>query len=190
MVEARRWFVAVTTAGGEFLAQSEINAEAADGRTDVAVFLPQDRPRVIVRTNRLGKELSRKTIRVPLMRGYVFVQFDPSIGAWRRLYSTRGVERLLGMDPRRPQPLCSRFVEHLIRRSEASGVVPDPVQAMLTIGARVRVVGHQWLEGSSGTVSAVRRGLARIEFAGFTWDAWLPAEVLVEVEATQEGGSA
>lgn len=179
-VVGRQWYVAVTTGGGEFLARNEIASRSE--KLDVVAFLPLDRPREIVRTSRVtGREVARKSIPVPLLRGYIFVSFDLSTSAWRRLYGVPGVERLLGMDPRRPQPIPSAFVDGLMRRAEKTGVIADPIAVMIEAGARVRVVGHTLLEGQQGTVNAVKRGLVRIDFDGFTWDAWMPSNLIEEV---------
>lgn len=176
----RRWYVAVTAAGGEFLARSELlrRSEA----TGLTCFLPLDKPRVIVRQNRAGREVSRKFIPVPLLRGYLFLQFDPRRDYWQSIYSTPGFERLLGMDRYRPEPIPSEFVDRLMREASATGVIAEPRRVMLSIGAQVEVIQHHMLLGQQrGQVIDVRRDKVRIEFHGSVWDAWIPAEMVAEV---------
>jgi transcription antitermination factor NusG len=187
-VADRRWYVAVTTAGGEFLARSELLSRSE--ATGLSCFLPLDKPRVIVRHNRAGREVARKIVPVPLLRGYLFVQFDPRRDRWQSIYSTPGLERLLGMDRYRPEPIPCAFVERLMRDASATGVVAEPRRAMLAIGAEVTVIQHHWLSGQQGEVKDVKRDQVRIAFRGFTWDAWIPAELVEQVNADPDGEDA
>jgi transcription antitermination factor NusG len=173
-VVGRRWYVAVTTAGGEFLARSELLARSE--ATGLSCFLPLDKPRVVVRFNRAGREVSRKHIPVPLLRGYLFVQFDPRRDHWQSIYSTPGLERLLGMDRYRPEPIPTAFVERLMREATLSGVVTEPVRVLLDVGAQVRVVDHHLLEGQAGEVTEARPGRVKVAFQGFSFELWIDAK--------------
>ena len=175
----RRWFVVVTNHGSEFLARDAIASESA--KTGVVPFMPLDQPREIIRTNRAGRIVSRRSVPVPLLYRYLFCNFDPANSGWRRLYGTPGVERVLGMTPTAPQPIDPGFIEGMLQRASKEGVVPDVVRTMTEMGATLELMGHAWKSGAKGQTHGDPRVLVRISFHGFSWDAWMPGRLFAEM---------
>jgi hypothetical protein len=170
-----QWHVAVTTPGGERLARDAVNADAAE--TGVVAFLPMDTPREVITTSRrTGRVLSRRSIPVVLMAGYLFVHFDPRAQGWRRLYRTPGIERLLGLNPMRPDAIEGGFIAGLMLTASKQGVVPDALPKLVELGATVEALGHSWKQGSKGQQHDAPRVLVRIAIGGLALDAWVPGD--------------
>jgi len=60
---------------------------------------------------------------VSLFPPYLFVEFDPEVDPWRRIYSTRGVRQLFSTAPERPTPIPVGIVESLISRAGPEGII-------------------------------------------------------------------
>ena len=120
----RSWSVVRTHAHRESLAASAL------GEQGFAVVCPR-----MLRTVRRSRRLVDRL--VPLFPGYVFVALDGGPQAWRPINSTRGVRALLSAAGGRPSTLPAGFVEEVLARSSADGVVAPP--ANLAPGQRVRV---------------------------------------------------
>jgi transcription antitermination factor NusG len=176
----RRWYVAVTNPNEERLARDAVNADSEF--SGAVAFLPLDKPREVLRTVR-GRVVSRRSIPVVLMAGYLFVSFDHADGGWRRLYGTPGVKKLLGLDPMRPQPIDDGFIAGLMLSASKEGVVPDAVQTMVGLGATVEALGHSWMAGRKGQQHDAPRVLTRITLGSMAFDAWLPGAVFGELRA-------
>ena len=76
------WYVVQT------LVKDELRAREHLQRQEFDVFLPMFGKVVVQRS-------ARKVSLSALFPGYLFVQFDPTITAWRAINGTRGVQRLL-----------------------------------------------------------------------------------------------
>ena len=101
-------------------------------------------PEILVKRTVRGQKVE---ICRPLFRGYIFVQFDREVSGWKRIHSTRGVQRLFGGNT--PWPLPAGEAERLLERCDAGPVVEDEFPG-LVIGKWVRGgEGSGWLEGRS-----------------------------------------
>ncbi len=74
----------------------------------------------------------------PLFPGYLFVSFKQTDLRWTAINSTRGVARLIVVDPRRPTPLPRPLMAGLMARCDDRGILLPPDD--LVIGDRVRVL--------------------------------------------------
>lgn len=178
-VVGRRWYVAATSPGAEIMAHDAIKARSH--KHGVVPLLPLDEPRTVFRKNRAGRVISRRTFPVVLLYGYCFVNFDIAEVGWQSLYRTPGIERLLGLNPSRPEPIDAGFIEGLMSRAAADGRVPDAAKAMVELGAKLDLVGHAWKTGPKGQVHGAPRVLVEIDFHGFRWTAWMPARLFAEL---------
>lgn len=183
-IVGRRWFVVQTEPNAEFLARNEI--KQISDKTGVVPFLPLDRPRKVIRTNRIGRIVSRRTFPVVLMYRYLFVNFDVNEPGWQRIYSCPGVKRILGMTATRPAPIDAGFIEHLLTAASKEGVVPDAAQTMIRLGATLELLGHGWKSGRYGQVHENPRVFVRVDFHGFSWDAWFPGQLFAGIRAVTE----
>lgn len=127
---AARYYVALTNPGADQVARVELE------RVGIAVTLLTriyESPVDQVRPWRGGAQRS-----APLFPGYLFLSMD--VGAagarWRLACSRRGVQRLLGPTPERPQPVPVGIVEDLVARWRAGEYDERGKQAAL---ARVQV---------------------------------------------------
>jgi len=93
-------------------------------------------PEILGSQKRQGKLLQT---RKPLFPGYIFIHFDPSIGGWTAINSTRGISRLITTDPRRPPyPLPEKLMAELTARCDPSELILPADD--LAIGDRIRIL--------------------------------------------------
>ena len=187
-VVGRRWYVAATSPGAEVMAHDAIKAKSF--KTGVLPFLPLDQPRTVIRKNRVGRVVSRRTFPVVLLYGYCFVNFDVAEIGWRSLYRTPGVERLLGLNPNRPEPIDPGFIEGLMSKAAADGRVTDAAKTMVELGAKLEIHGHSWKTGRKGQIHEAPRVLVQIDFHGFAWTAWMPTRLFAELRDLEDEGDA
>ena len=119
------WFAVQLKRGGLRHARENLR------RQGFGVFSPKRRE-----TSRRRDKL--QTLERPLFPGYLFVQFDPKQPGWTAVQNTRGVSRILMMDPRAPQPLPEPVMEELIARCDRHEVLIG--ERGLRKGDTVRVV--------------------------------------------------
>lgn len=100
---AARWYVAETHPRKELWAIEHL------ARQGFATFFPRFR-KDPARRQRDGAVLS------PAFPGYVFVAFDQAMHGWGSINSTRGIKRLVGPTPNRPQPVPQPAMELLQKR--------------------------------------------------------------------------
>jgi transcriptional antiterminator RfaH len=74
----------------------------------------------------------------PLFPGYLFVQFDPLDGHWRKLNSTRGVSRIVALSAE-PTAVPDALMEGLMARCDGAGQLLPPDE--LSAGDEVRITG-------------------------------------------------
>lgn len=67
---------------------------------------------------------SQTNIVSSLFGSYFFTKFALAYH-WEPILSTRGISRLIGVTPARPQPIATSIVENLISRTSDRGVVDD-----------------------------------------------------------------
>lgn len=87
------------------------------------------------KTRRHARRL--ETVLAPYFPGYLFVQFDPTRQAWRRINGTFGVLRIV-MYGEQPAAVPKGIVETLMNASDESGTLFP--QAILNIGQTIRVL--------------------------------------------------
>jgi transcription antitermination factor NusG len=119
-----RWFVAATKPSRETFALEQLTNQA------FVSFLPLAR-----QTARSGGRLIDR--RVPYFPGYLFIRFDPALGSWRAVNSTRGIRRLI-MAGGGPVPLPEGFVEGLGALAGSDGTIRP--EHDLRVGDRVQIV--------------------------------------------------
>ena len=102
--------------------------------------------------------------RSPLFPGYVFVQFDVQAPdqAWRKIHSTQGVLRLLGLTGEQPSPVRANIMDELL----ASGGLVEDVRfrAIFNIGESVEF-SEGPLKGQVGRVTQVSRNRVALLFS-------------------------
>lgn len=121
----------------------------------------------------------------PMFAPYLFVEFDVARDPWgeiKRLPCVQDAGVLYLTDPCRPTPVPVRMLDAVRAVIGKHGVVPDPVAAMVAIGAEVRIIDGPG-EGMTGTVERVRRGAreARLAVDGCVLPMWVPADRLALV---------
>jgi len=90
------------------------------------------------------KSGSQVATRKPLFPGYFFVNFDPTTNGWSAINSTRGVARLVVVDPRNPVPLPQRLMAGLLARCDQNGqLLPH---RDLDVGDRIRILSGPFAE--------------------------------------------
>lgn len=92
-------------------------------------------PRMIVSRRQSGRIVRREDMVFP---GYVFVQFDPVRPGWQAINGTPGITRLLIGDPHDPRPVPGAFMQALLARCDATGLIVPP--DALDVGDRVEMV--------------------------------------------------
>lgn len=120
-----QWFVAQVKPNQSELAKINL------GRQGIDYFMPE-----MVRN--LPTSIGRKSKRVALFPGYMFVSLDLSSSTWAKVRSTRGISRLVTFGSRMPFPLPTGFVEDLQSVAEQTGFIPT--EPNVTEGSLVRVV--------------------------------------------------
>lgn len=135
--ESKNWLVAQLKPQGLKRAEENLTRQGFES------FCPKRLESRVEGGRRLSKTL-------PLFPGYLFVLFDPSAQGWTAINATRGVSRLLLVDPRKPTPLPAEFMAGLMARCDVFGVIGAPPD--LDVGDTIRVV--------SGAFAAT---IARIE---------------------------
>lgn len=65
------------------------------------------------------------TVTVPLFSGYMFVEFDIKKDKWKSICNTQGVYKLLTAKEHSCEALPRGFIEEMLRRSDADGVVQE-----------------------------------------------------------------
>lgn len=133
-----RWFLAQLKPGGDQRARQNL------ARQGIRSFMPSR----AVTQRRAGR--LHEVVR-PLFPGYLFVQVDPAVGAWRRINSTYGVSRLVGFGGAGPSEVPVEFVSGLMARTD-EGERLVPVVSDYATGDAVRIVAGPFA-----------RQLARIE---------------------------
>ena len=123
--EGKNWFVAQLKPQGLKRAEENLTRQGFES------FCPK---RLESRV-RGGRRLSTM---LPLFPGYLFVSFDPSAQGWTAINGTRGVSRLLLVNPRTPTPLPPEFMAGLMARCDEQGVIGAPPD--LDVGDTIRVV--------------------------------------------------
>jgi transcriptional antiterminator RfaH len=78
----------------------------------------------------------RSDTRAPLFPGYLFVGFDPARPGWNAINNTRGVSRLISLDPRKPSFVPAGFMAALMERCDEDALLLPP--ADLEVGDRGR----------------------------------------------------
>lgn len=145
-----RWYCIEVAPRMERLAVAEIKALGLTALT--AEYLASRKVRQRVRG---GVRIVEQPVVMPAFPRYVFAEFDASGAGWRRIATRRGVKRLMGGDPERPQPVSApqmawviaQFGEDGVQRRASVGVEP------IAVGAMVRVLGGP-LEGHAARVVA------------------------------------
>lgn len=102
---AQRYYVAQTNPGAEQLARGELAKAGFEAVFLTRIYETAPDP---VRPWRGGAQ--RQT---PLFPGYLFITLDLAVQGWRVAASRRGVHRLLGQSPERPEPVPVGVVEGL-----------------------------------------------------------------------------
>lgn len=122
--EGERWFAAATLPGREFVAVEHLERQL------FSTFCPLEE---VVRRH------ARKTTKavVPVFRGYVFVQLDPTTARWRSINGTWGIRALIsGADG--PTPIRAGVVETLLASTDEAGILRfvDPLQPGMAVRLR------------------------------------------------------
>ncbi len=140
-----QWFAVATQPSRENLAIAQLR------RQNFNSFLPLRRKTV---------RHARKTSEVcaPLFPGYLFVSFNEN-AKWRSVNGTPGVRHLVSAGER-PLPLPPGFVETLLERSDASGLVN--FSSTLTPGDKVVVLSGPFAEQIGLLEAADGNGRVRI----------------------------
>jgi len=86
----------------------------------------------------MAKSPRPKESREPLFPGYIFLQFDRSHAKSIAINSTRGVSRLISLDPRHPSTIAPQYIAELKERCDETGLLLPPVD--LQVGERVRIL--------------------------------------------------
>lgn len=109
----RLWYVVQTKPREEKIA--ELNLK----RQDFEVFLPLCRKIV----NHARK---KQAVLSPLFPGYLFIKLDAEGYDWRSVNGSRGVRRLVGSNPVKPESMPEPVMDELIRRcDQQSTYLPD-----------------------------------------------------------------
>ncbi|UOA34123.1 Transcription antitermination protein RfaH (plasmid) [Sulfitobacter sp. DSM 110093] len=120
------WFVAQLRPHGLAQARKHLN------RQGFQTFSPA----CLTNHERQGKLIQE---RKPLFPGYLFINFDPSLGGWTAINSTRGISRLITTDPRHPpRPLPEKLMVGLKARCDSSELILPADD--LAIGDRIRIL--------------------------------------------------
>lgn len=118
---AVRWHVAQCCPRGEFVAKMNIV-----DKLKLDAFFPTEEAR---------RSIGRRSadIVVPLFPGYIFVEFDAGVTAWRDINKLRGVMRLLCKDDR-PLAVPMGQVEQLRQRANSDGLIVEPDRIIAEMG--------------------------------------------------------
>jgi transcription antitermination factor NusG len=141
-----RWFAATTLPRQEMVAAENLRAQ------EFEFLLPR---------MRVTKRHARRVVEAidPVFPGYIFIQMDPALTAWRRINGTRGISHLV-MSGERPLPARKGVVETIISSIGPDGLIKftDPVQP----GAKVRLVAGPFAEALGEVVSLDGRGRVKL----------------------------
>jgi transcriptional antiterminator RfaH len=158
----RRWHVVQVDARRQ-VARTEEDCEHHDDICDriaelaFDVFNPQVTKRVRVYTGR------HRTVRRPMLPGYLFAGFDARRECWQALIGVHGVLRVLMLEER-PVPVPDAVIEHLrgreIELADQRRRRGQPIG--LRIGAYVRIIEPLAFSGLFGTVASIDQRLGRI----------------------------
>lgn len=107
-----------------------------------------------IRTGRLRQK--RTTVTAPLFPRYLFVRFDVGIIGWRKITSTKGVQRIMGRDSEHPTPLPLLALDDLRARFDAGEFVKRIATYSISAGDQIRVTQGAFA-GHSG-VCTISRG--------------------------------
>ena len=97
--------------------QQELLAAASVRESDG--HFPCILPMHAIDRRRKGRTVNRRF--VTLFPRYMFVAFDPDGERWRTIASLRGVRRLIGLNPERPEPVPDLPMAEIIGRTEERG---------------------------------------------------------------------
>lgn len=126
----------------------------------------------------LGRQKVRQVVRgvarlveqdvlLPAFPRYVFAEFDAEAHGWRKIATRRGVKRLMGGDPERPQAVSAVQMAWVIGQFGEDGAQRAPAKPMapLVVGWMVRVVAGP-LEGHVARVLRSNGRTVSVEWAG------------------------
>lgn len=108
MSRGRQWYVGQLKPNGLAIAERNL------ARQGIETFCPWQ----IQTLRRSGRLVDVKR---PLFPGYIFLRFDPEAGLWRSVHATRGMTRLVQMNPGAPTPLPKALIENLQARCGPDG---------------------------------------------------------------------
>lgn len=102
-----------------------------------------------------GRRVAARPAHVlPAIPGYFFARFDPHLDAWRRIASVRGVDRILGPTPERPQPIADAAMALMQSQCNEHGVLlaslPVERHRPVRVGERVTIGGDGPFAGLQG----------------------------------------
>jgi transcriptional antiterminator RfaH len=126
------WIVVVSKPGQERRAKRELEQQGFE------IYLPM----------KLVVNRKRELIASPFFPRYMFARVSLQVGDWRAIWSTYGVQGLLG-SPTRPHGVADAVVER-IQAAEESGFIKMGLAAAaghFAGGQRVRMAGSDALEG-------------------------------------------
>lgn len=107
---AARWYVAETHPRKELTAIEHL------ARQGFSTFFPRFRKRQIRRQR-------DETVMTPAFPGYVFVAFNIAGNGWASINSTRGIKRLVGTTPNKPQAVPDVAISLLKKRCRGEVIV-------------------------------------------------------------------
>lgn len=105
IVGQRCWYVVQTKPREEKVAEQHLQRQGFE------VFLPLCRKIV-------SHARKKQAVLSPLFPGYLFIKLNPEGYDWRPVNGSRGVRRLVGANPIKPQPMPAHVMEELLRRCD------------------------------------------------------------------------